>query len=256
MKNKTLVIVAGAAGEIGTEFCKAIVEQGFICIGVVRHKKTNIVADNFFHVECHLDDEKQIENVFLNIDFQDYEKIIYLHTIGSDRFDPRGYPNIKPMETIDSDIYKTNVNSFKYLLRYCVNRIKDINKNIEFRVAIIAGVPDKYTPFVIEPFCEAKFILRQYIQSYVNLYPSWVSGLSINITSTVTKSALSSRPHADITYWLTPKEVVDQSIKKLISDLMFYEEINIIKNSPEFSGDYYENKELLYKKWSKETGIY
>lgn len=256
MKNRTLFIVAGAAGEVGKEYCKVIIDQGFSCIGVVRNKKINFVSSNFLQVECHLDDEKQIENVFSVIDFSKYEKIIYLHTIGSDKFNPRGYPNIRPMETIDTDIYKTNVNSFKYLLRYLVNKIKDQSKKIEFKVAIIAGVPDKYTPFVIEPFCEAKFILRQYIQSCVNLYPNWISGLSINISSTITKSALSTRPHADTTYWLTPKEVVDQSFQKLASSSVLYEEIDIIKNLPGFTEDYYQNKDLLYEKWSKETGIY
>lgn len=261
MKNKKLFIVAGAAGEIGIEYCKTIISHGFDCIGVVRNKEIEIVSENFTQIKCDLSDEKQIESVFSDIDFQKYTEVVYLHTIGNDKFDPRGYPNIKPMETIDAGVYNTNVNSFKYLLKYCANKIRDINekkldKIVKFRIVIIAGVADKHAPFVIESFCEVKFILRQYIQSYVNLYSSWISGLSINISSTITKSALAVRPKADTTYWLTPKEVVYQSFEKLVLGSVSYEEIDIIKHHPEFTKDYYENNKILYEKWSRETGIY
>jgi hypothetical protein len=120
---------------------------------------------------------------------------------------------------------------------------------------IIAGVADKYTPFVIESFCEVKFILRQYIQSAVGLYPEWCSGLSINITSTITKSALAVRKFAQTEFWLTPEEVVERSIEELVANKKGYKEIDIIKNSPQFIKGYYENDKVLYEKWSKETGI-
>ncbi len=261
MNKKELVIVAGAAGEIGSEYCKKITDNKIDCIGVIRNKKVNITSKYFREIVCNLENQKEIDFTFSQIDFSKYGKITYLHTIGIDKFDPRGYPNIKPMETIDPSVYNTNVNSFKYLLRFCFEKINNINlKNlhnkIEFRVAIIAGVSDKHTPFVIESFCEAKFILRQYIQSYIKLHPDWISGLSINISSTITQSALQVRPNADCEYWLTPKEVVKKSYKKLISEYNSYEELDIIKHSPYFVNDYYSNNELLYKKWSYETGIY
>ena len=76
------------------------------------------------------------------------------------------------------------------------------------RVGIdFAGVSDKYSPFVIESFVEAKYILRQYIQSQCKIH-DWISGLSINVTSTVTQSALKVRPYANTEYWLSPSEFV------------------------------------------------
>lgn len=258
--NKQLFIIAGAAGDIGSEYCKKIIENNIDCIGIVRTKKVCIQSNYFQEIICNLDDEAEIEKTFSKIDFSQYSQITYFHTIGVDKFDPRGYPHIKPMKTIDPEVYNTNVNSFKYLLKFCINKINNINlknKNneIKFQIAILAGIGDKYTPFVIESFCEAKFIIRQYIQSYINLYPDWVSGLSINISSTITQSALRVRPYADTEFWLKPREVVDQSYKKLISDYNSFEDLDIMKYSPHFMKDYYRNNQLLYDKWSKETGI-
>ncbi len=261
MKSKsTLLIIAGAAGEIGTEYCKAAIENQIDCIGIIRERKTGLLSPRFKEIACHLDNIHDIEKAFSKINFASYERIIYLHTIGTDKFDPRGYPKIRAMNTIDPDVYHTNVNSFKYFLRFCAKQLAEINlakeEKISFRCAIVSGVADKYAPFVIESFCEAKFILRQYIQSYVHRHPDWISGLSINISSTITASALRVRPHADTKYWLTPKDVVEKTFKMLLRKFKSYKEFDIIKYSPEFVSNYYTDNKLLYSKWSKETGIF
>lgn len=255
---KKLIIIAGAAGEIGSGYAKAISEKNTDVIAIVRNKKLSFSSSFIKEVTCHLDDEKSIEYAFSPISLEGYQEIVYLHTIGVDKFDPRGYPSIAPMKTIDEDVYKTNVNSFKYLMRYLVKRIEKNNVSgvkTVLKLAMIGGVADKYTPFVIESFCEAKYIIRQYIQAQIALYPSWVSGLSINITSTITASALAVRPFANTEYWLTPEEVINQSLERLLENKNGYEEIDIIKKLPDFKHGYYENNQMLYEKWSKETGI-
>ena len=256
---KTLVIVAGAAGEIGTEFCRRITKKKIDCIAIVRNRKVVFESAFLTQITCDLTKEKEIEKVFAQVDFSKYQRVVFLHTIGVDKFEPRGYPNIKPMDTIPSDVYNTNVNTFKYLLKCCTRKIGEINlqrkSKIKFKIVIVAGSGDMYAPFVIESFCETKFILRQYIQSHIRMHPSWISGLSVNITSTITETALKIRPYADTKYWLTPKEVVTKSINLLTESFSRYKEVDIIKNSPNFVGGYYENNDLLYEKWSKETGI-
>jgi hypothetical protein len=260
MKNleKTLVIVAGAAGEIGTTFIKETLKNNGYVIGVIRNTQLDIESDNFEMIQCSLDKENDIKQKFNNVDVSQYENIIYLHTIGVDKFNPRNYPNVTKMPTIDPDVYDTNVNSFKYLLRYLGSKIYHLNKqgkNIKFKTIAIAGTSDKYTPFVIEDFCEAKFIIRQYIQSYISRFPEWFSGLAINVTSTITKSALAVRPFAKTDYWLTPKDVVDESFEEFTDMKKGYIEIDLVKFSPNYVEGYYEDKDMLYTKWSAETGI-
>jgi hypothetical protein len=257
--NKTLIVIAGAAGEIGTSYSKKLVEEGVDVVAIIRNKKVEgIKANNFVQVKCNLDDSVSIKEAMVQIDIESYEKVTFLHTIGVDKFNPRNYPNISKLETIDPDVYDTNVNSFKYLLRYLMKRVataNDSGKSISMKTAIIAGVADKYAPFVIEDFCEAKLILRGYMRSYVDIFPEWFSGLAINITSTVTKSALAVRPNAETKDWLTPEGVVERSFDELRSDVLGYKEIDIVKFSKNFIAGYYENDDLLYNKWSKETGV-
>jgi hypothetical protein len=124
-----------------------------------------------------------------------------------------------------------------------------------FKASLIAGVPDKFTLFVIEDYCEAKNLCREYIRSAVSLNSGWMSGLAINISSTVTQSAFKVRPYADTTYWLTPKEVTDRSVNTLMSSTPGFNEIEILKHSPDFSEGYYEDAAAIYRKWSRETGI-
>ncbi len=257
---KTLVIIAGAAGEIGTEYCKKLIRvKDTDVIGVIRNKKVvNVVAKNFTSVQCHLDNTTSIERSFENVPVESYKRVIFLHTIGEDKFNHRNYPNIQKLSTIDAEVYDTNVNSFKYILRYLVNRVESANENginVSLKTAILGGVADKYAPFVIEDFCEAKLILRGYIRSYIDIFPDWFSGISINITSTITDSALAVRPHANTKDWLTPEEVVKNSVAELLSSRPEYKEIDIIKFSKNFVKGYYENHKSLYEKWSFETGI-
>lgn len=257
---KILAIIAGAAGEIGTTFCHFFANQQINCIAVIRNKQLAIRSKYIQSISCNLDTQKEVEEKFSTIRFEDYNQVIYLHTIGVDKFDPRGYPEVQKMETIDPDVYNTNVNSFKYLMRFLVGKIESTNKNrtekTSLKISCIAGVADKYSPFVIESFCEAKYIVKQYIQSQCHLHPTWISGLSINVTSTITKSALVVRPHADTTYWFLPEEIVKESFEILLKSMVGYIEIDLIKKSPNFVQGYYENNHLLYEKWSRETGIH
>jgi NADP-dependent 3-hydroxy acid dehydrogenase YdfG len=256
---KILAIIAGAAGEIGTTFCHFFANQQIDCIAVIRHKKLAIRSSYIQSIPCNLDIQKDIEEKFSAIRFENYDQVIYLHTIGVDKFNPRGYPAVHKMETIDPDVYNTNVNSFKYLMRFLVGKIESINKErtekTTLKISCIAGVADKHAPFVIESFCEAKYIVKQYIQSQCSIHPTWISGLSINVTSTITKSALAVRPHADTTYWFLPEEIVKESFDVLLKRVVGYSEIDLIKKSPNFVDGYYENNHLLYEKWSRETGI-
>ncbi len=258
-KTKTLVVIAGVSGEIGTNYAKRLIDEGCDVVGISRRTKVEGVSSSkFTQVYCDLSDERSVQDSCGKIQIESYDRVILLHTIGIDKFNPRNYPLITKIQTIDPEIYEANVNSFKYILRYIAGRINKANEsgtNIKMKTAIIAGVSDKHTPFVIEDFCEAKLILRGYLHSFTELFPEWFTGLSINITSTITKSALLGRPYADTSYWLAPIEVVNSSVKELLASEKMYKEVDIIKFSNDYVEGYYDNHHALYQKWSRETGI-
>ena len=257
---KTCIIIAGATGDIGIEYVRACLSKKNIDVIALSQKRVlDMHNEKLIAMRLDLTDSHSIREAFGHIDLSKYDSILFLHTIGVDRYDPRGYPHIRKMSTIDPDVYDTNVNTFKYLLRYLTLTIKGINTKserlVKFKAALIGGVPDKFAIFVIEDFCEAKNISRQYIRSMVDLYPNWASGLVINVSSTITRSALKVRPHANVTYWLTPLEVANRSVDELLQAGAGYKEINIFKESPGFKEGYYEDSQALYDKWSRETGI-
>jgi hypothetical protein len=254
-----LVIVAGAAGDIGTAFCKAFSGMQIPALAIINNTPLLFDSKIITKIKCDLSDSRSIAEAFKGIDFSQYDKITFLHLIGNDKYDSRGYPIIQKMATIEPDVYDTNVNTFKYPFRYLLETIGNFRqatgKDIKLKTVLLGGIADKYGLFVIESFCEAKNICRQYMRSAVELNPNWVSGLSINISSMITRYSKKIRPFADITYWLTPDEVVKQSMDTLMMEGSGFKEIEIYKKSPQFKKGYYEDKEAIYHKWSKETGI-
>ncbi len=116
--SKTLVIVAGAAGEIGTEFCGTLVAEKIDTIAILRIRGISMDSEYLKETRGDLTDPASILEMFVGIDFEQYGRVIFLHTIGTDKYDPRGYPAIRKMKTIDPDVYDTNVNTFKYPLRF------------------------------------------------------------------------------------------------------------------------------------------
>ncbi len=61
-KEKTLVIIAGVAGEIGTAFAKRLIQyNNNNVLGVIRKTPIKDLGANFETVSCELTDEYEIE---------------------------------------------------------------------------------------------------------------------------------------------------------------------------------------------------
>jgi hypothetical protein len=254
---KNIVIIAGAAGEIGAAYVKSFLEKEYDVLAVVRTKILPISHKNLKIVKMDLTSAVDIKNSMDKFQLFGYDSVTYIHSIGLDKFNPRGYPHITKMHTIDPQVYE-QVNTFKYLLKYLVHEIATYNgsssKKISLKCVAIGGTSDKYTPFVIEDFCESKFIIKQYLRNYTERYFEWFTSLIVNVTSTITESALKVRPFADTTYWLTPDEVVMRSIDDIEKQGKGYSEKDLYKYNPNYYPGYYEDDHTLYKKWVMETG--
>ncbi len=253
-KNKKLIIVAGASGEIGDVFLEKFSKlKNFDLIGISRGLKPIKHYDNLSWIHADLSKPDDLKIAFREVDFSKYKKVILIHSIGVDKFENTNFPKIEPLESIDSVVYQSNVNTYKYLTWIVIEKIEQARKNglkIKLILSMLGSVADRHNVIFLTSFSESKNIVRAYIQNSVRQH-NWISGLVINISSTITKSALNVRPHSDTTYWLTPEDVVEKAFPKLVGINAGYKEMDIFKKDPNFEKDYYNNHEKIYKRWSR-----
>ncbi len=254
MVNKNLVIVAGATGEIGAEFVRKFSNQkGTDVLGISRKTISSIQRDNLLWIYADLSKPDDLRAAFSKVDFSKYNKITLIHSIGVDKFENVNFPQIEPLKTIDPVVYQSNVNTYKYLAWIVTDKIEQLVERglrIKLILSMVGSVADKHNIIFLTSFSESKNIVRAYIQNAIR-HHSWISGLVINISSTVTKSALAVRPQSDTTYWLTPKDVVVRALPRLAKAGKGYKEIDIFKKDPKFEKDYYKNQEKIYKRWAR-----
>lgn len=248
---KNCIIIAGANGEMGIEFINKFISKNTV-IAISKNKKMEFSHPNLISITSDLTNPEELEKAFMNFDPSDYKKVILIHSIGKDKFENTQYPKIDVLETIDSGVYISNVNTYKYISKLLIKKVEIARKksNVKLKLVMVGSVADKYGLSVITSFSESKNIVRSYMKNATYLFP-WVSALVINVSSTITKSALEIRPYSDTTYWLTPKEVVEKSKKRILSQFKKYQEIDIFKKDPRFENNYYFNDEAIFNRWTK-----
>ncbi len=250
-KKKYLFIIAGASGEIGAAFIKQLAGN-FPIIGISRTNELDSLHKNLSWIHCDLTRHQDVEKAFSEKNFSIFEKVFLIHSIGLDKFENTNYPAIEPLETIDPTVYNSNVNTYKYIAATLMDKISRERKagsKTKLVLSMIGSVADKHGVIFLTSFSESKNIVRAYIQFAVREH-KWISGLIINISSTITKSALGVRPYADTTYWLNPIDVVRKSAATLLKTKRGYNEIDIYKKDPNYDPDYYKNNEKIFSRWS------
>ncbi len=251
---KCIIVIAGASGEIGTAFVRKFVNR-FPVIGISRTSKSREIHKNLSWIHVDLTKPIEVEKAFSDLDFSAYEKVILLHNVGLDKFENVNFPLIEPLRTIDEKVYDSNVNTYKYIASLFISKIEKERvrgSKTELVLSSLAGVADKHGMIFLTSFVESKNIVRMYMQNATREFP-WVSALVINVTSTVTKSALLVRPYAKIdSTWLLPQEVAEEAVPKLLRKKKGYSEVDIIKHDPHFD-DYYKSNKRMFKKWSREV---
>ncbi len=252
VKLKTLFIIGGASGEIGAEFVRRLIVSQQV-IGISRENELDISSTNLRWLHFDLANPNETYKIVERMDFSKFARVVFIHSIGIDKFENIDYPRIDKIETIDPVVYNSNVNTYKYFATALIKKLGQERKGgakTQLTLAMIGSVADKHGLIFLTSFSESKNIVRGYMRDAVGRYP-WVTSLAINISSTITKSALKIRPHADTTYWLTPQEVVKKSLSTLLETTQGYKEINLYKKDPQYEPDYYTNNDKVFRRWSK-----
>ena len=186
-QTKDLIIIAGVTGEIGIDFANYYSKE-YRVIGISRTGMQKDY-DNFEMLNMDLLNPEDVVEKLDTIDFDGVCNVTVLHSIGVDKFENTNYPKIEPINTIDEDVYNSNVNTFKNLVRPLIEKIEELREDgnrIKLKLSMIASIADKHDVLMLTSFSESKNIVRSYMRNISNNF-SWVSAFVINVSSTVTK---------------------------------------------------------------------
>jgi len=249
---KRLVIVAGGTSAIGKVYMNYFSKDSTV-IGISR-KEFEPINKNIKSLVCDLTNRAQTMNLGSKINLEDIDKVILIHCIGEDVFESPNYPVIENINSINSKVYTTCVNTLKNSIDLVVEKIINERKhgrNVGLTITMFGAISDKYNIPFFSSFRESKNISRTHILNITKKY-NWCKGFVINVSTVESRLSTGYRPYADRTYWLKPQEVIDNSIEKLINLKNKFEEIEIFKFDPNFESDYYSNNDKIFKKWVKE----
>lgn len=238
---KTLFIIAGSNGAIGKAYLDHLTSEGNRCIAIARGKHL-YSWPNTTTLSGDLLDRRRSEEIINSIDLTGIDHVVLIHTVGKFNFE-------LSLGSDSKDVWESNVVTFQNLADPLLLRTRELGISVKF-VALGSPSDPYHVPFW-QLFTEAKDAVRAAIKRHA-LNHSKVQGLVVNISSTKTANEEKLRPFADTSSWLTPEEVVQNSIKDISkSDGPLYQEIQVIKPNPNFN-NYYADTDAIYKKWMYE----
>lgn len=247
-KNR-LVIISGGSRGIGKAFGDYFNQRANTT--VIRLARSNREG----LTQLDLSDELKARAFVDGLDLGRREYLTYIHSIGIDKFEPNGGPQIdQDRDGIDDEVYSSNVATFMNLAEPLIAKLRITNTPVT--IVNIGSVSDVFAVPYWQSFSKAKNLVRQYLKS-LNLEN--VKGLFLNVSSTLDEDGHKyGRVNADAKYWQTSRELVEKSVKAL--DLIEhidtpYAEFDFYKPDPRFKPDYFTNLPKLFASWQRDMGF-
>ncbi len=232
-----LVIVSGASRGIG----KAFFDSYKNAIGISR--TTGEKLD--------LMDSNATLDFVRNLNLTGVERLVYLHSVGMDKFEPHGKPHIDyDKDGIDDEVLASNLTTFQNFVEPLLDKVQ-----IPTTICAVGSISDIFNVPFWHSFSRSKNRIRKFLKS---LCRGNVKGLVLNVSSTLDEEGRRyGRINADTTYWQTAKELVAKSSGILDSFQEIdanYAEFDFFKHDPSFTRDYFTNLPRLYERWQRELG--
>ena len=247
---RQMVIVSGARRGIGKSFFDYYNSKpNTDCTGISRTSDCG-----YLHLD--LLNELAVNTTVASLDIDGIEKILFIHAVGIDKFEPKGVPHIDyDGDGIDDEVYNSNVTTFLNLATPLIEKTNRLK--ILMTICNIGSISDVYMVPFWQSFSRAKNIMRQYVKSINN---PLVRGIFLNVGSTFDESDInkSGRIKADTTYWQTSKELVQKSapcIDEVMNGHAMFAEFDFYKHNPHFRPDYFTNLPNLYFIWQRDMGF-
>ncbi len=243
---KKLILIAGATGGIGNAFYQYFVKQPHNqCLGIGRKE-----GYGPGHIKLDLLNAEKVKETVEQMDLQNTSEILCIHTIGIDKFEFSGKPDIdQDGDGIDDEVYASNVRTFTNLAHPLIDR--SLKMKIAVHFVGVASISDIYKVPFWQSYSRSKDELRKFMRQT----PSNVRGTMLNVSSVNTNLEQYHRPFAERTYWLYPDDLVTKAIPLIERTGIKYVEADIFNPSPDYTPDYFTNHQKLLAKWLKEMGF-
>lgn len=247
MVNKRLVLISGASRGIGKSFLDRYrTLNNTMTIGISRTGNAGQKLDL---------EDRTMTNAFIeSLNFSNVGRIIYMHSIGIDKFEPYGRPEIdEDGDGIDDEVRTSNLTTFLNLFRPLIYRAK--KEDTPLTICSIGSISDAFEVPYWQSFSRTKNEVRRICKS---MSRGNVKCLFLNVGSTLDDEGRTyGRKYADTRYWQTSRELVDKSfgiVDGFQESPASYAEFDFFKPNPSFREDYFTNLPELYTIWQKELG--
>ncbi len=260
MHKKTLVIINGVTGAIGTAcLARFSREHNTNIIGLSRRAlnvdtfcRDGYLPDNT--LACFIGDisnKEDCENFTKKINKKLYEKIVYIHAVGAYPVELDNLGNIHVShddnnDGIDDLVVKISHDAF-FAMTEALESI-----NLPIKALIFGSIADKFKPLVHKSWWtvieRTKEKMKREAQKNKN-----ISFFVLNISSVITSSELLNRPFvfqnttADESFWLMPSEVAEKATSLLISNRTGFVEDEIFHKA-----DYYKKDHFTEERYTKQ----
>lgn len=246
---RRLVIISGASRGIGKAFAEHYsARENTDVIGIGRSQRPGLTLLDLL-------DEPQVNGFISKLEIDKFREVVYMHSVGTDKFEPDGKPHIdRDGDGIDDEVYAGNVTSFMNLVEPLVEKVKLLRKPTT--IVQIGAIGDIYNVPYWQSFTRSKNAVRRYLKS---ITIDNVKGITLNVSSTLDEENNKfGRVNADTTYWQTSQELVAKSVgvidgmRNLASR---YLEVDFYKHDPNFRSDYFTNLPKLFATWQRDMGF-
>jgi hypothetical protein len=251
-----LTFVAGDNSEIGKAYiaflAKYVSASSSMPVKVIGLSRTRQEKSRHFHVTADLADAKLTHRVIddlVTIYKPHINQISIIHCVGDFLFEGQGVADDYDNDGINDNVRKSNVDTLINL--YLPLLAHAVRQKLPISVIVFGSVSDKFHVPYWQSFTGSKDILRKFLaeQPYDKLHVLFANLATVN---TFQERAL--RPYADTHYWLTPEQVVNDTIWHWRFPAKKWIEPDVYVPNPAYNADFFK-PQVVMQRWTKEMGV-
>lgn len=243
--HQRLVIVSGASGALGVEYLRHY-SQDSTCVGLFRSDPPELLKNVQYH-RADLSDRQAIRELLHSITLLGpFTDVVLVHPVGKFKWEEAGPQNDQDGDGIDDEIYHSNVVTFENLSI----PLLQLQQSQGWNLILLAfgSLSDRENVPFWQSYTKAKNRLRRLMKE-IGSVERRVFCKFVNLPTVSTGNENRTRPHADQTFWMSPKEVVEATIDIVEDRSRPFQEEDRFRVSPLFWVGYYADHKAIYRNW-------